>query len=471
MKHPWLGMARWQTLLKAAALILGVAGLMALFEGVLRLDNFYRSKGDEEPSELAAVAGLIDLSTRLPDTIRFSAKGLQTVGIETVEVTPAPAPEPVKLPGSILIDPNRLVRLHSRFPGEIVALGSAVGASSPGAQPRQFRYGDRVDKGQLMAVVWSKEIGEKKSELVDAISKSALDKTLLDKLEAAVKAEPGVVPEPRLQEARRNYEADLIAAARAERTLQSWRMNEEEIEEVRQEARRIKEHRSADPREARKWAETEVRSPIDGIIVEKNYNVGDLIDTSFDLFKIADLGRVQVLINAYEEDLPVVRSLRPEQRNWLVEVKSDPNDVPTAVTFDTIGNLIEPAQHAGAVMGRVDNPEGRFKIGQFITATMELPADPALVVVPTSALIEDGICTQVWVQTDAEHHEFTCRKVAVVHRGRDRAYVRREPRAAEKESGAGPLKAGDRVIRSGVLELLEELKGLQAAARGQLGER
>jgi len=445
----------------ATFLLVGIAALVALYVGVLQWDRAVRSKSADEPDELAAVADLVKLSTRLPDTIRFSDAGLKTVGIETTEVTLAPPPEPVKLPGSILIDPNRLVRIHSRFSGEIVSLGTAAGE-----QPRQLRYGDRVEKGQLMAVVWSKDIGEKKSELVDAISKSALDKTLLDRLEAAVKAEPGVVPEPRMQEARRNYEADLIATANAERTLQSWRMTEEDIEQVRQEAQRIKDRKAADPREARKWAETEVHSPVDGIVVEKNYNVGDLIDTSFDLFKIADLGRVQVLINAYEEDLPIMRSLRPEQRNWQVEVKSDPNDVPVAVAFDTIGHLIEPAQHAGAVMGRVDNPEGRFKIGQFITATMELPADTALVVVPTSALIEDGISTQVWVETDAQHHEFTCRKVAVVHRGRELGYIRTDPRPAELQSGAQGLHSGERVIKSGVLELVEELRGLQAAARG-----
>jgi cobalt-zinc-cadmium efflux system membrane fusion protein len=443
-------------------LLLGFTALVALYVGVLRWDRADGSRQSaEEPSELAAVADLIDLSTRLPDTIRFTETGLKTVGIETAQVRLAPPPEPVKLPGSILIDPNRLIRIHSRFSGELVSVGTAAGAPL-----RQLRYGDRVEKGQLIAVVWSKDIGEKKSELVEAISKSALDKTLLDRLESAVKADPGVVPEPRLQEARRNYEADLIAADRAVRTLQSWRMTEEEIDEVGQEAKRIKDRKVSDPLEARKWAQTEVRSPIDGIIVEKNFNVGDLIDTSQDLFKIADMSRVQVLINAYEEDLPVMRSLRPEQRNWQVEVKSDPHDVPIGVDFDTIGHLIEPAQHAGAVMGRVDNSDGRFKIGQFISATMELPADPALVVVPTSALIEDGNSTQVWLETDAQNHEFTCRKVAVVHRGRERAYIRSEPLVAEKQNGAESIKAGDLVIKSGVLELVEEMRGLQAAARG-----
>ncbi len=403
--------------------------------------------------------------------MRFTEAGIETVGIEFTEIQAAPPPEPLRLPGSILLDPNRLVRIHSRFPGELVSLGSisssvsAPASSAPAqsaAQPRPLRFGDRVARGQILAVVWSKDIGEKKSELVDAISKTQMDKNLLAKLEGVAK---GVVPEPRLQEARRNYEADLIAVAKAERTLRSWRMTEDEIEGVRREAQRIHDRESNDPQAARTWAETEVRSPIDGVIVEKNFNVGDLIDITQDLFKIADLNRVQVLANAYEEDLPRLRSLKPEQRNWHIDVKSDPNDVPVSGRFDTIGNIIDPNQHAGAVMGWVDNQDGRFKIGQFITAAIPLPADPTMVVVPTSALIEDGNCTQLFVATSDRPNEFTCVKVAVVQREREFIYVRAQPTSAEHEAGAEPVRPGQRVIRSGVLELKAELQSLQASMR------
>lgn len=458
-----------QKIKSVAMLLCAIAALAALYKGVLAWDSAHAARASaDEPDDLARVAGLISLSDRQSDTLRFTAEGMKTVGVETVEVQLAPPPEPLKLPGSVLLDPNRLVRIHSRFPGELVSLGTVsshfAAPAGPHAQPRHLRFGDRVEKGQIIAVVWSKDIGEKKSELVDAISKIAMDKTLLTRLEAV---EKGVVPEPRLQEARRNYEADLIAVARAERTLRAWRMTDEEIEEVRHEAQRIHNREPADAAEARTWAETEVRAPIDGVVVEKNFNVGDLIDISQDLFKIADLSRVQVLANAFEEDLPRLKSLRPDQRNWQIDVKSDPHDVPISGTFDTIGNIIDPTQHAGAVMGWVDNPDGRFKIGQFVTATIALPADPGLVVVPTSALIEDGSCAQVFVETGDEPHEFTCRRVAVVRRQQELVYVRAEPLDGERAAGDVPLKAGERVIKSGVLELQAELMGLQAAARGQ----
>jgi len=384
-------------------LLVGAFCLALLYRSVLQWDSAHASTlSDDDSDTIANVAGLIAVSTRLPNAIRFTDDGMKIVGIDTAVVEAAPPPEPLKLPGSILLDPNRLVRIHSRFPGELVSLGHpATSPLNPGTEPRSLQFGDQVEKDQVLAVVWSKDIGEKKSELVDALSKTTMDKILLTRLESVPK---GIVPEPRLKEASRNYEADLIAVAKAERTLRSWRLTEDEIQEIYQEADRIHNRETSDPRGERAWAETEVRSPIDGIIVEKNFNVGDLIDLSQDLFKIADLSRVQVLANAYEEDLPLLRSLRPEQRHWQIDVKSDPYDVPVSGTFDTIGRIIDPTQHSGALMGWVENSDGRFKIGQFINATIELPVNPSLVVVPTSALIEDGTWTKLWIETDKEHH-------------------------------------------------------------------
>ncbi len=452
-----------------ALLALGVCGLALVYLATTKFDKAIGSA-----LEASAAAGhegsssLIELVKGRPNTIRLTDDGMKTVGLTTVEVHPAPPPEPLRLPGSLLLDPNQLVRIHARFPGELVSVGELEVPSAAGEQPasppgRPLRFGDRVSKGQIIAVVWSKDIGEKKSELVDAISKSAIDQTLLARLE---KVERGVVSERVIQDARRNYEADLINVAKAERTLRSWRLTDTELGEIHKEAQRIARGEKDDPAADRTWAETDVRSPIDGVIVEKNFNVGDIIDTSQDLFKIADLSRLLVLANAYEEDLPVLRQLSPEERTWKIDIKSDPNDVPVSGRIDTIGSIIDPTQHSGAVMGWLENPDGRFNVGEFITATIELPADRSLVSVPTSALIEDGTCPKVFVATGEDGtHEFTCQPVAVVRRGRRHVYVRSEPKTNEVECGATALRPGQLVVESGVLELNAELKSRQAAER------
>ena len=64
----------------------------------------------------------------------------------------------------------------------------------------------------------------------------------------------------------------------AERTLRSWRLTDDELASVHREARDIQQQAGKhDKTLAKSWAETEVRSPIDGMIVEKNFNVGDIV--------------------------------------------------------------------------------------------------------------------------------------------------------------------------------------------------
>jgi len=119
----------------------------------------------------------------------------------------------------------------------------------------------------------------------------------------------------------------------------------------------------------------EIRSPIDGIIVERNVSPGEIIDRDHVLFQIADLSQLLVIANISEEDLPRLRSLPADKRRWKIHLKSDPNGKPLEGTFDSIGQIIDLGSHMAVVWGYLDNKESKFAAGQFITATIELPAE------------------------------------------------------------------------------------------------
>jgi len=452
MKFRFTKIAVWSVTVIAVM----VAGAAAMNHGPDSLTGklFARLKGethDQKQKGTAPLALRVEVVADRPNTIRFSDEAYMTLAIRTVEVELAPPPDPLRLPGSLVLDPNRLVRVHSRFTGELAKIGT-VGENG---SERTLRYGDKVKRGDIMAIVWSKEIGEKKSELVDAISKLDADKKLLERLEAT---QPGVVAEKMKIDARRTVQADQIALARAQRTLISWRLTDEEIAAVQREADEVRRGQENTENDS-SWAELEIKAPIDGLIVEKNFNEGSMVDPDDDLFQIADLSQLLVLANVYEEDLPALRKLEPGYRNWLVDLKSDPHDKAREGTFDLIGTIIDPDSHTGVVMGWLDNSKENLAAGQFITATVELPADPHLVTIPSSALIEQGDVSYVLVETNAERHEFTRRKVQVKRRWRHSVYVCRDSEADDNGSGCGAdsLRVGEQVIVSGVLELSAEL--------------
>src|SRR5262249_25141302 len=173
-----------------------------------------------------------------PDSLRLPRDVTDTLRIQTAEARPATRPRGLELSGKLAVDTNRPVRVHTRFAGEVVRVEPVEDTARPGGQTafRPLRPGDRVEENQLLAVVWSKDLGEKKSELVDALSRLQLDQALLDSLRESFKK--GVIPERSLREKERDVEAGRIAVDRAERTLRAWRLTDEGIEAVRAEAGR-----------------------------------------------------------------------------------------------------------------------------------------------------------------------------------------------------------------------------------------
>ena len=153
------------------------------------------------------------------------------------------------LAGSLALDPNRLAQVHPRFAGEVVEIATVPDeeecGSNGGTATRPLRFGDEVRKGQLLAVLWSTALGEKKSEYVDALSALRLEMGTLERQEALLKDKAIAVREVR--EARRNVEAAEIDVERVERTLRSWRLTDAEIAAIRAEADQIREHNQSMP--------------------------------------------------------------------------------------------------------------------------------------------------------------------------------------------------------------------------------
>ena len=193
-----------------------------------------------------------DAALSLPpgkDAICLPPELAANLGIQTCKVETPSSPVMLEMSGTLMLDADRLSHVHARFPGEIVELGPGDGRSPA------VCFGQRVRKGQLLAVIWSRDLGEKKSDLIDALSQLRVDEDSLARISKA--AAEGSVPERILRDTERKVEADRIAVSRAVRTLQSWRISKEEIDQVRAEADRLGSRESADgedSRIARRWS-------------------------------------------------------------------------------------------------------------------------------------------------------------------------------------------------------------------------
>jgi cobalt-zinc-cadmium efflux system membrane fusion protein len=283
--------------------------------------------------------------------------------------------------------------------------------------------------------------------------------------------------------------ADLSAIARVRRTLDTYRVSKEEIEEVEREAKRIIASKNLEAlnklKETRKWAQVEVRAPFAGVVVEKNVARGQIVDPSTDLFKIADLTHLAVFANAYEEDQKILQDIKLRLRTpeipWRAFLTSDPEKKPLASPgIWRIGYIVDPTQKTNLAIGRVENPGEVLRVGQSVTAYVDVPAPPDVVSVPATALVEDGETSVVFVLKDAARRVYAMKQVKVVerfngpeplpgqeHNGERRqfAYIRSKLTRKEKDAGLQALKPGELVVPDGAIELKAALEEVQARAR------
>jgi cobalt-zinc-cadmium efflux system membrane fusion protein len=226
------------------------------------------------------------------------------------------------------------------------------------------------------------------------------------------------------------------------------------------------------------WGKVTLRAPFDGIIVERNVNLHELVvDNTVNLFQIAKVNRLLVIANAPEDELPTLNALMNNPRfggrvEWSVRTVGATAATVLRGPIEEIGYLIDPNQHTAIIKGYIDNPSELIRAGQFVSCTIDIPPPEDVVEVPIDAVVEDGRYCVVFVQTDAARQQYTMRRVQLLHRFEKTAFVRSRPfaeeeqlTAEEKELGLlpfEPLRPGERVLRNGVGELKAALLDLES---------
>jgi CheY-like chemotaxis protein/multidrug efflux pump subunit AcrA (membrane-fusion protein) len=491
--EPARGRWAWvSSVLGVSIVVLVLAAFLAYVAEVPLLSQMFAStKEEKQPTPEGSALPKVELMRDRPHTLVVPRDVRTALGIRkgdvdvTVLAKPPTESRPLRLPGSTAFDPARVMRVRARFaPARVQKIGEFRYTNPKTGQSefRELRPGDRIQKGQLLGVFDSEVAGQKKNDLIDALVQLRLDQDILDLGEKA--AADGGLSYTLLLTYRRNVEGDHNAVRRAVNTLVTWDIPEEEIQAVRDEAAEIlKRGGKRDKDKEKQWARVELRAPDDGIIVERNVALHELlIDQTVNLFQIAKVDRMMVLVNAPEDELETLEALTPDQKRWMVRTIGAPKDGLPG-TIDEIGYLIDPNQHTAIIKGYFDNPGQRVRAGQFASATVNIPPPDGVVEIPIDALVDDGKQAVVFVQTDGVKHHYTMRRVEVTERFERTSrsskqgpvgmvFVRstpipREERLTDEEAEEGllpkePLRPGERVLLSGAGELKAALQILES---------
>jgi multidrug efflux pump subunit AcrA (membrane-fusion protein) len=280
----------------------------------------------------------------------------------------------------------------------------------------------------------------------------------------------------------------------AERTLKMWKLSDSDITEIKAEANDIHDQKKLRAAELeKKWARVDIKVPdVRGdanrtlVVLAKNTNINDFVDPSRDtpLFRLGDLSRLQIWVHPPEEYLPLfqdfLRKHGPGSLRWQSHVMADPKQTPLDLPITQIAPSLEPNQRTPTLIGYLDNPEGKYLVGQFVEATIFVPPPDDTVEVPTEAINQYEGQNFVFVQNPHKRDELFLRRVILVSNSGGVVLVRskltaEEEQLARAEQAKGrralePLLPGDKVITHGVVELtsaLDELVTNREADRQQ----
>ena len=418
--------------------------------------------------------------------MRISEEARRTFGIAPVAVNAPESARPMPPQmGVVNYDNDRLFAVRPRFAGELTEIRQIPDptVSLSDSTTRPLRFGDSVKQGETLAILWCRDLGEKKAALVDAITSYRLSKDTVDRQK--VLFEGAALSLASFKASERQLQADSNAMVTAERTLKMWKLSDAEIQAIKDEANVVHDQKkTCDPNLEKVWARVEVTAPkycndpnCELVVLEKNTNMNDFVDPSRDtpLFRLADLSRLQIWVHPPEEYLPLLRDVLKKQGagalKWQIRFQADPIDSqPLELTVSHISPSLEPNQHTPMLIGYLDNPDRKFLIGQFVTATLFVPPPPDTVEIPTDAMNSVEGQDLVFVADPQVPDQFFVRRVAVVQRFRKATLVRTKLRPEDEEASQNevargrlpfrPLAADAKLMNRGVLELMSALDDL-----------
>lgn len=271
--------------------------------------------------------------------IELTQAQIEAAGIEIVRPL-ASGGGMLTLPATIEGDPQGMQVVSAAIGGRVVSLTRNLGQS--------------VKRGEVLAVIESREAATLKAEVEAARARLALARSNLER-------------EERLFAERVSPEQDLIAARTAATEAGiALRLAQQQI--------------SAAGAGGGGLNRLGIVAPIGGQVIARSVVLGQAIAPDAELFRVADLSRVSVSLALSPADAPKVRP------GSAVEIVS--GERRTGARIDFVSPVLDETTRLVTAIAVIDNSAGQWRVGEPVTASIALSgeAQGAAVLVPQSAI-------------------------------------------------------------------------------------
>lgn len=382
-------------------------GMSGLLLGLIVME----SGCDGTPSDVVASKSPVAVST--PGRITLSAEESSRVGLVVQPVARSDFRMHRDFPAIVQPNQRNMAEITALVRGRVVEvygeLGQEVKANAP------------------LAILYSSELGLAQSAYLKAKAKLHVAEQAFNRAQFLLQEQ--VIGEAELQRRQAELLSTQAEANESHDRLKLLGMNDEEFRRL-ESSRKI---RSVVP----------IVAPFAGRIIGRKLTRGEVVETTENLFVIADLSEVWVQANIPEKDIPFAHSVHASgDRQVEVRINAYPKEVFQG-TITYVADVLDPVTRTMQLRIELPNRDGRFKPEMFATIRLFSEAQPDRLAVPEAALQRDQGRTFVFVQRSLNEYE-----VRDVHVGESNGTV---------TAILAGLNEGEPVVTHGAFVLKSEL--------------
>ena len=289
--------------------------------------------------------------SQIEGKVQLADDTLKSAGIEIQAVGPRQMTTTFEVPGEIKADETRVAQVVPRLQGVVVEVAS--------------KEGDTIQRGDLMAVISSRELADAKSTFLAAAQRLQFARGAMEREENLWKKK--ISAEQEYLEARRQFEEARLGQDLASQKLVAIGLTPAAVNALS----------TAAPESLPRY---EIRAPITGTVVERHLTVGEAVPADRNIFVIADLSSVWIDASIPAKDLARVR-----MGQVATIVATDLGlTAPGRITF--IRSLIGEQSRRATARIVMPNTGGAWRSGSFVTVRLEQSSANVPLTVPVSAI-------------------------------------------------------------------------------------
>ena len=297
-----------------------------------------------------------------PGTIRIYPEKQQLIGIKVATVEKSPWSHTIRVLGRVTPDETRVYRINAAVNGWIEDVLPVT-------------TGSLIAKNQLLATFYSVEY---RSLLQSYFNIIGSDKTNPTNKQEEPSSRYSAVQMKQMRDTIRNLgqSAGSSQSDYYKKNLFNFGMSEYQLEEM--------EH-------TRKIPDVlDIRAPIAGFILSRNVSPGLRFDRGVEFFRIADLSRVWVLADVFENEASFFQPGRRVKMELPYQKKT------LSASMSNVLPQFDPATRTLKIRLEADNPGYALRPDMFVN--VEIPVSgPAAIIVPADAVIDSGLKKTVFI--------------------------------------------------------------------------